>query len=78
MSQFATTPILRIAYEDGGPKDGPPVLLLHGWPDDPRTYDAVVPALQAAGPFHTSVVTGSGRARRASCTMPPSRWPTEN
>jgi pimeloyl-ACP methyl ester carboxylesterase len=49
MSQFVTTPILRIAYEDGGPKDGPPVLLLHGWPDDPRTYDAVVPALQAAG-----------------------------
>ncbi|MDO9412112.1 MAG: alpha/beta hydrolase [Pseudolabrys sp.] len=54
MTQFAETPTLRIAYEDGGPKDGPPVLLLHGWPDDPRTYDAVAPALQQAG-FRTVV-----------------------
>lgn len=46
---FADTPTLRIAYEIGGPADGPPVLLLHGWPDDPRTYDKIVPALQAAG-----------------------------
>lgn len=49
MSQIATTPTLRIAYEDGGPKDGSPVLLLHGWPDDPRTYDAIAPALWVAG-----------------------------
>jgi pimeloyl-ACP methyl ester carboxylesterase len=46
---FVDTPTLRIAYEIGGPADGPPVLLLHGWPDDPRTYDKIVPALQAAG-----------------------------
>jgi pimeloyl-ACP methyl ester carboxylesterase len=51
---FADTPTLRIAYEIGGPADGAPVLLLHGWPDDPRTYDRIVPALQAAG-FHTFV-----------------------
>lgn len=54
MTQFAETPTLRIAYEDGGPKDGPAVLLLHGWPDDPRTWDAVAPALQAVG-FRTIV-----------------------
>lgn len=54
MTQFANTPVLRIAYEDGGPKDGPPVMLLHGWPDDVRTYGAVAPALQAAG-FRTIV-----------------------
>jgi pimeloyl-ACP methyl ester carboxylesterase len=54
MSQFLTTPTLRIAYEDGGPKGGSPVLLVHGWPDDVRTYDAVAPALQAAG-FRTVV-----------------------
>jgi len=54
MPQFATTPTLRIAYEVGGPADGPPVLLLHGWPDDPRTYDKVAPALQAQG-FRTIV-----------------------
>jgi pimeloyl-ACP methyl ester carboxylesterase len=54
MTQFADTPILRIACEDNGPKDGPAVLLLHGWPDDPRTWDAVAPALQKAG-FRTIV-----------------------
>jgi pimeloyl-ACP methyl ester carboxylesterase len=46
---FLTTPTLRIAYETAGPSDGTPVLLLHGWPDDVRTYDRVVPVLQAAG-----------------------------
>lgn len=34
--------------------DGRPVLLLHGWPDDPRTWDKVAPALQRAG-FRTIV-----------------------
>jgi len=24
---------LEIAFEDGGPPDGPPVMLLHVWPD---------------------------------------------
>src|SRR5262245_30409546 len=51
---FATTPVLRIAYERGGPPTGPSVILLHGWPDDVRTYDRIVPALQAAG-FQTVV-----------------------
>jgi pimeloyl-ACP methyl ester carboxylesterase len=49
MTEFVTTPTLRIAYESGGPQNGRPLLLLHGWPDDVRTYDAVAPALQAAG-----------------------------
>jgi pimeloyl-ACP methyl ester carboxylesterase len=51
---FATTPTLRIALETGGPPDGAPVLLLHGWPDDVRTYDGALPALHAAG-FRTIV-----------------------
>jgi pimeloyl-ACP methyl ester carboxylesterase len=46
---FATTATLNIAFETGGPVDGDPVLLLHGWPDDVRTYDRVVPTLHAAG-----------------------------
>jgi len=49
MPQFVTTPLLRIAYETGGPDDGAPVLLLHGWPDDATTYGKVAPALNAAG-----------------------------
>lgn len=43
------TPTLRIACLAGGPADGRPVLLLHGWPDDATTWDAVVPALHGAG-----------------------------
>ena len=43
------TSVLEITYEDSGPADGVPVLLMHGWPYDPRTYDAMVPPLVAAG-----------------------------
>ncbi len=43
------TSVLEIAYEESGPADGIPVLLMHGWPYDPRTYDDMLPALAAAG-----------------------------
>jgi pimeloyl-ACP methyl ester carboxylesterase len=43
------TPTLDIAYEQGGPLDGSPVLLLHGWPDDVRGWDGVAPLLERAG-----------------------------
>jgi pimeloyl-ACP methyl ester carboxylesterase len=43
------TDLLEIAFETGGPADGPPVLLLHGWPDDVRGWRGVTPALEAAG-----------------------------
>ena len=43
------TPTLEIAYEESGPAEGPPVVLLHGFPDDVRAYDGVVPPLAAAG-----------------------------
>jgi pimeloyl-ACP methyl ester carboxylesterase len=45
----ARTPTLEIAYEDSGPEAGVPVLLMHGFPYDPRCYDEVVPPLVAAG-----------------------------
>jgi pimeloyl-ACP methyl ester carboxylesterase len=51
---FEATSTLKIAYESGGPSNGLPVVLLHGWPDDVRTYDHVVPVLNAAG-FRTVV-----------------------
>src|SRR5262249_58918836 len=37
------TSVLEIAYEESGPTDGVAVLLMHGFPYDPRTYDEVVP-----------------------------------
>ena len=43
------TSTLEVAYEDSGPEGGPPVLLAHGFPYDPRAYDDVVPRLVAAG-----------------------------
>jgi pimeloyl-ACP methyl ester carboxylesterase len=43
------TPTLEIAYRLMGPVDGPPVILLHGWPSDPHDYDAVASSLALAG-----------------------------
>jgi len=41
--------VLNIGYADLGPRNGPPVLLLHGWPYDIHTYEDVAPRLAAAG-----------------------------
>jgi pimeloyl-ACP methyl ester carboxylesterase/sugar lactone lactonase YvrE len=40
---------LSIAYTEHGDPAGQPVLLIHGWPDDASTWDAVAPALADAG-----------------------------
>lgn len=44
-----STSVLDIAYEETGPHDGPPVLLMHGFPYSVRGYDAAVERLTAAG-----------------------------
>src|SRR5215813_2635761 len=49
MLNRARTSVLEIAYEESGPADGVAVLLMHGFPYDPRTYDHVVPSLVHAG-----------------------------
>ena len=41
--------VLNVGYADLGPRDGPPVLLLHGWPYDIHTYEEVAPLLAAQG-----------------------------
>src|SRR5512138_3024310 len=43
------TPVLSIAYEDSGDPRGFPVVLLHGFPDDARAFDEMVPPLTKAG-----------------------------
>lgn len=40
---------LAFDVHDAGPEDGPPVLLLHGFPEDASSWDAVLPHLHAAG-----------------------------
>jgi pimeloyl-ACP methyl ester carboxylesterase len=47
--KFVHTSVLEIAYQDYGPRDGLPVMLLHGWPDAPRSWNDVAQALHAAG-----------------------------
>ena len=41
--------VLDIAYFETGPADGPPVLLMHGFPYDIHTYAEVAPMLAAQG-----------------------------
>jgi pimeloyl-ACP methyl ester carboxylesterase len=41
--------VLEIAYEEAGPADGTPVVLLHGFPYDIRAFDEVTPLLAARG-----------------------------
>jgi pimeloyl-ACP methyl ester carboxylesterase len=47
--RLVDTPTLTIGVEESGDPRGVPVMLLHGWPDDVRAWDAVVPALVEAG-----------------------------
>lgn len=41
--------VVNIGYADLGPKDGPVMILLHGWPYDIYSYAEVAPVLAAAG-----------------------------
>lgn len=41
--------VLSVGYAEAGPSNGPPVILLHGWPYDIYAFVDVVPLLAAAG-----------------------------
>jgi pimeloyl-ACP methyl ester carboxylesterase len=41
--------VLNVAYAEAGPADGPPVILLHGWPYDIHSFVDVTPMLASAG-----------------------------
>jgi pimeloyl-ACP methyl ester carboxylesterase len=59
------TELLEIAYEEGGPHDGPVAVLLHGWPDaPPRAWRFVAERLHSAG-WHTIApyLRGTGPTR---------------
>ncbi|HEY4317280.1 MAG TPA: alpha/beta hydrolase [Herbaspirillum sp.] len=40
---------LNVGYAEAGPADGPPVILLHGWPYDIHSFAEVAPLLAAQG-----------------------------
>jgi pimeloyl-ACP methyl ester carboxylesterase len=41
--------VLNVAYAEAGPTNGPPVILLHGWPYDIYSFVDVAPLLASAG-----------------------------
>jgi pimeloyl-ACP methyl ester carboxylesterase len=41
--------VLNVGYAEAGPTDGPPVILLHGWPYDIHSYVDVAPLLASEG-----------------------------
>src|ERR1700687_4041670 len=41
--------VLNVGYAEAGPTNGPPVILLHGWPYDIYSYVDVAPFLASAG-----------------------------
>jgi pimeloyl-ACP methyl ester carboxylesterase len=65
------TPSLTIAYEDNGGAQGFPIILLHGFPDDVRAWDEVVPPLTKAG-YRVIVpyLRGYGPTRFRDATTP--------
>lgn len=61
------TPMLDIAYEAHGPEGGEVVILLHGFPYDPRGYDEIAPVVAAVATGYWCH-TCAAMARRALST----------
>jgi pimeloyl-ACP methyl ester carboxylesterase len=49
MFKQAQTGVLDVGYQDNGPANGKPVILLHGFPYDVHAYDEVTPLLVSHG-----------------------------
>src|SRR5262249_36752968 len=69
--KHASAGALDVAYEESGPADGAPAILLHGFPYDIHAYDEVAPLLEARGmrvirPY----LRGFGPTRFASSSTP--------
>ncbi len=69
LRQIATD-VLNVGYAQAGPAQGPPVILLHGWPYDIHSYVDVAPLLASAG-YRVLVpyVRGYGTTRFLSAEM---------
>lgn len=65
------TRALHITYEDWGPPEGYPIILLHGFPDDVRAWDQVAPPLAEVG-YHVIVpyLRGFGPTRFLAPSTP--------
>ncbi len=67
---------LNVGYAEAGPANGPPVILLHGWPYDIYSFVDVTPTLAAAG-YRVIVpyVRGYGTTRFLASDTPRSGQP---
>lgn len=70
IKQIAAGP-LNVGYAEAGPANGEPVILLHGWPYDIHSYDAVAPILAKQG-YHVFIpyARGYGTTRFLSDATP--------
>jgi pimeloyl-ACP methyl ester carboxylesterase len=70
-SVIVETEVLQIEVQVDGPVNGRPVLLLHGWPDAPRGWRTIAPALRDAG-YRTIIpsLRGTGGTRFLSPDTP--------
>jgi pimeloyl-ACP methyl ester carboxylesterase len=63
--------VLNFAYLEAGAPDGPPAVLLHGFPYDPHAYDDVAPILASKGcRVITPYLRGFGSTRFRSSDTP--------
>src|SRR5712692_1033989 len=65
------TPVLTVGFEESGKRQGFPIILLHGFPDDVRAWDEVAATLANAG--HRVLVPylrGYGRTRFRDAAAP--------
>ena len=45
-TKFVITPVAELGYLESGPSDGVSVVLVHGFPDDARTWQPVIDRLE--------------------------------
>ena len=58
--------VLEVGYHESGPVDGPPVVLMHGFPYDIHAYAEVAPLLAAKGcRVIVPYMRGYGRDRKS-------------
>lgn len=67
---------LDVAYAEAGPADGPPILLLHGWPYDIHAFAEVAPILARQG-YRVLIpyLRGHGPTRFRAAATPRSAQP---
>ena len=71
--EFVQTPVLNIGYGDYGNTTGFPIILLHGFPYDVRSWDRVIPLLVEAG-YRVLVPYSGDTALPAFVMLYPPEW----